>query len=101
LGVLKKDGTEYEPDSLVSMFNSLDRYLRNLKSPIKVYPELTNFEKRLESINMMDAGLEVDADAMDVYPNDVPDPRALFPCKVDAADFHKFHLVNVSHHVII
>lgn len=32
----------------------------------------------------MDAGLEVDADAMDVYPNDVPDPRALFPCKVDA-----------------
>jgi hypothetical protein len=33
---------------------------------------------------MMDAGLEVDADAMDVYPNDVPDPRALFPCKVDA-----------------
>jgi hypothetical protein len=25
LGVLNKDGTEYEPDSLGSMFNSLDR----------------------------------------------------------------------------
>ena len=50
----------------------------------QIYPELTNFEKRPESINIMDAGLEVDADAMDVYPNDVPDPRALFPCKVDA-----------------
>jgi hypothetical protein len=37
----------------------------------QIYPELTNFEKRLESINMMDAGLEVDADAMDAYPNDV------------------------------
>lgn len=34
LGVLKKDGTDYEPDSLGSMFNSLDRYLRNLKSPL-------------------------------------------------------------------
>jgi hypothetical protein len=27
LGVLKKDGTEYEPDSLGSMYNSLDRHL--------------------------------------------------------------------------
>jgi hypothetical protein len=26
LGVLKKDGTEYEPDSLGSMYNSLERH---------------------------------------------------------------------------
>ena len=29
LCVLKKDGTEYEPDSLGSMYNSLDRHLRH------------------------------------------------------------------------
>jgi hypothetical protein len=35
LGVLKKDGTEYEPDSLGSMYNSLDRHLRDMNSPIR------------------------------------------------------------------
>ena len=37
LGVLKKDGTEYEPNSLGSMYNtnSLDRHLRDMKSPIR------------------------------------------------------------------
>jgi hypothetical protein len=34
IGVLKKDGTEYEPDSLGSMYNSLDRHLRDMKSQI-------------------------------------------------------------------
>ena len=34
LGVLKKDGTEYELDSLGSMYNSLHRHLRDMKSPI-------------------------------------------------------------------
>jgi hypothetical protein len=34
LGVLKKDGTEYEPDSLGSKYNSLDRHLRDMKSQI-------------------------------------------------------------------
>ena len=34
LSVLKKDGTEYEPDSLGSMYNSLDRHLRDMQSPI-------------------------------------------------------------------
>jgi hypothetical protein len=34
VGVLKKDGTEYEPDSLGSMYNSLDRHLRDMKSQI-------------------------------------------------------------------
>jgi hypothetical protein len=29
LCVLKKDGTEYEPDSLGSMYNNLDRHLRD------------------------------------------------------------------------
>ena len=41
LGVLKKDGTEYEPDSLGSMYNSLDRHLRDMKSPIR-YPNVTS-----------------------------------------------------------
>jgi hypothetical protein len=35
LCVLKKDGTEYEPDSLGSMYKSLDRHLRDMKSPIR------------------------------------------------------------------
>jgi hypothetical protein len=35
LGVLKEDGTEYGPDSLGSMYNSLDRHLRDMKSPIR------------------------------------------------------------------
>jgi hypothetical protein len=30
LGVLKKDGSEYEADSLGSMYNSLDRNLRDI-----------------------------------------------------------------------
>ena len=50
LGVLKKDGTEYEPDSLVSMFNSLDRYLRNLKSPLRyclAYIDRVNYHKHV------------------------------------------------------
>ena len=34
LCVLKKDGTEYEPDSLGSMYNSLDRHLRDMKYTI-------------------------------------------------------------------
>ena len=35
LGVLKKDGTECEPDSLGFMYNSLDRHLRDMKSPMR------------------------------------------------------------------
>ena len=35
LGVLKKNGDEYEPDSLSSMFNSLDRHLKDSKSSIR------------------------------------------------------------------
>jgi hypothetical protein len=35
LGVLKRDGIEHEPDSLGSMYNSLDRHLRDMKSPIR------------------------------------------------------------------
>jgi hypothetical protein len=28
--------------------------------------------------------MDVDADAMDVYPNDIPDARALYPCTIKA-----------------
>jgi hypothetical protein len=37
----KKDRTEYEPDSLGSMYNSLDRHLRDMKSPISLRYVLT------------------------------------------------------------
>jgi hypothetical protein len=32
--------------------------------------------------NIMDQRMEVDANSMDSYPNDVPDVRALYPCRV-------------------
>ena len=44
LGVLKKDGTEYEPDSLGSMYNSLDRHLRDMKSPIRYVLTFLSFK---------------------------------------------------------
>jgi hypothetical protein len=50
LGVLKKDGSEYEPDSLGSMFNSIDRYLRALKSPLRYC--LAYILTELTTINM-------------------------------------------------
>ncbi|CAC5407715.1 unnamed protein product [Mytilus coruscus] len=36
LGVLKKNGEDYEPDSLSSMYNSLDRHLKDSKSSIRI-----------------------------------------------------------------
>jgi hypothetical protein len=36
VGVRKKDGTEYEPDSVTSIKNSIDRYLRNNKIDIDI-----------------------------------------------------------------
>ena len=44
LGVLKKDGTEYEPDSLGSIYNSLDRHLRDMKSPIRYARTFLSFK---------------------------------------------------------
>jgi hypothetical protein len=44
LGVLKKDGTEYEPDSLGSMYNNLDRHLRDMKSPIRYVLTFLSFK---------------------------------------------------------
>lgn len=46
----------------------------------------------------MNYGLEVDTDAMDSYPDDVPDKRALFPCKVPLMET-VFHLLEVFWHV--
>ena len=34
LCALKNDGTEHEPDSLGSIYSSLDRHLRDMTSPI-------------------------------------------------------------------
>ena len=34
--------------------------------------------------NIMDQRMEVDANSMDSYPNDVPDVRALYPCRVSS-----------------
>jgi hypothetical protein len=33
-GVRKRDGTEYEPDTLTGIQNSIDRHLKNLKSKV-------------------------------------------------------------------
>jgi hypothetical protein len=44
LGVFKKDGTEYEPDCLGSMYNSLDRHLRDMKSPIRYVLSFLSFK---------------------------------------------------------
>jgi hypothetical protein len=44
LGVLKKNGTEYEPDSLGSMCNSLDRHLREMNSPIRYVLTFLSFK---------------------------------------------------------
>ena len=51
LGVLKKDGTEYEPDSLGSMYNSLDRHLRDMKSPISLRYVLTFLSFKIVNIH--------------------------------------------------
>ena len=37
-----------------------------------------------QSVTVLSSNLEVDIDAMDLYPNDVPDSRVLFPCIVPA-----------------
>ena len=34
--------------------------------------------------NIMDQRMEVDANSMDSYPNDVPDVRALYSCRVSS-----------------
>ncbi|XP_071168237.1 uncharacterized protein KIAA1958-like [Mytilus edulis] len=51
LGVLKKNGDEYEPDSLSSMFNSLDRHLKDSKSSISIKkdPEFNHTRRVLEA----------------------------------------------------
>ena len=45
------------------------------------FPELPTIP---QSVNIFSSHLEVDADAMDLYPSDVPDVRALYPCTVPA-----------------
>ena len=37
-----------------------------------------------QSVSFSSSNLEVDVDAMDLYPNDVPDERVLYPCTVPA-----------------
>ena len=53
----KKDGTEYEPDSLGSMYNSLDRHLRDMQSPIRYVLTFLSFKIGIVNIenNIMSA----------------------------------------------
>jgi hypothetical protein len=44
LGVLKKDGTVNEPDSLSSMYYNLDRRLRDMKSAIRYVLTFLSFK---------------------------------------------------------
>ena len=50
-GVRKRDGTEYEPDTLTGIQNSIDRHLKNLKSKvdIKKDEQFTHSRKVLEA----------------------------------------------------
>ena len=43
-----------------------------------------NFEQSPQSVSIIQHKMDVDADAMDVYPNDIPDARALYPCTIKA-----------------
>jgi hypothetical protein len=36
VGVRKRDGTEYKPDTLTGIQNSIDRHLKNLKSKVDI-----------------------------------------------------------------
>jgi hypothetical protein len=44
LGVLKKDGTVNEPDSMSSMYYNLDRRLRDIKSAIRYVLTFLSFK---------------------------------------------------------
>ena len=50
-GVGKRDGTEYEPDTLTGIQNSIDRHLKKLKSKvdIKKDEQFTHSRKVLEA----------------------------------------------------
>jgi glycogen synthase len=51
VGVRKRDGTEYKPDTLTGIQNSIDRHLKNLKSKvdIKKDEQFTHSRKVLEA----------------------------------------------------
>ncbi|CAC5359740.1 unnamed protein product [Mytilus coruscus] len=56
---------------------------RELKSRCsQLIKDLGTLESNPLMVNIMDQRMEVDAKAMDNYPDDVPDTRALYPCKV-------------------
>ncbi|CAG2190983.1 unnamed protein product [Mytilus edulis] len=58
---------------------------RQLKSRCsQLIKDLGTLESNPLMVNIMDQRMEVDAKAMDNYPDDVPDTRALFPCKVSS-----------------
>jgi hypothetical protein len=50
-GVRKRDGTEYEPDTLTGIQNSIDRHLKNLKSKVDINKDeqFTHSRKVLEA----------------------------------------------------
>jgi len=71
--------------------NSKLASLKNLKTYDQLKSRCQKLKKdlhQLESnpllINIMDERMEVDANSMDSYPNDVPDVRALYPCTVSS-----------------
>ncbi|CAC5388400.1 unnamed protein product [Mytilus coruscus] len=58
---------------------------RELKSRCsQLIKDLVTLESNPLMVNIMDQRMEVDAKAMDNYPDDVPDTRALYPCKVSS-----------------
>jgi hypothetical protein len=55
--------SDYFPN-IVSQLKTCKSFKQLKHKCHQIYPALTNFEERPESINIMDAGLEVDADAI-------------------------------------
>ncbi|CAG2201013.1 unnamed protein product [Mytilus edulis] len=56
---------------------------RQLKSRCsQLIKDLGTLESNPLMVNIMDQRMEVDAKAMDNYPDDIPDTRAIYPCNV-------------------
>lgn len=71
-------------DKLLQELKSCRSYCQLKKNCLRFEKEMVDISLSQEEINFMNFGLEVDSDAMDFYPNDVPDKRALYPSKVPA-----------------
>lgn len=81
-------------DQVTENDNHFEKVLNSLKScqsfsQLKakchqISTSFINFEQSPQSVSIIQHKMDVDADAMDVYPNGIPDARALYPCTIKA-----------------